>query len=668
MAEIFNTHTFSTNVSKLITSSNNNIKKKDTDSSVRLSCIMDSISNLSDSIKALSTKINVCNSRIESVFDDLEKNQFTDITINKKAHNFSIGEMVSFSKETNTYVKADALINTNFIGIVESIIDVNNVVVKTYGIHKHMSNLMPGKLYYVSEKHPGKLTTIVPSLYESITTPVLLALSSSSGIINFKLNQPYNMSNVVKINITVSDQYFEKYDIVAFDQNIGYVKASVHSDNIIGIVVNITEHNATIVQFGTVTLKDLNVEPGKTYYLSDVPGKFSNKQPITTSNYSVSLFTVLYTDDANNTATIFVKNVNEIEKTSHSITSKFNYDKTQTFSIGDVLMIDTDNSLKKVVANHTIPTERIIGIVSNISESIIEITHYGKVCGLKDLIPGSIYCISDNIKSQSLVEFSLCINYDCRIPVFVANSQTSGFYSLGQKINNCNQASKTRIRQKNHNFKVGNIISINQNNDYVLASAKQCLNIIGIVSKVINSDEFIVTHSGLVKNIDLNANPGTIFYLSQIVPGALTSNINHIENSYILPLLVTSSSDEGYFNLCQPCYNNKTNQNIILTKQPHKFKIGNVLKKNDSELGFSLVTSLDNHDDVVCIVTNVISDFVFEIGFCGKVSGFELTEKPTSGTKIYIDINGTLTLEKSAFHVIVYDKYYDNIHHGFIKI
>jgi hypothetical protein len=108
-------------------------------------------------------------------------------------------------------------------------------------------------------------------------------------------------------------------------------------------------------------------------------------------------------------------------------------------------------------------------------------------------------------------------------------------------------AIEVSILQSSHGFSVGNFIRYN-GTSYVKADATTVSNasVIGMVSKILDNDNFVLTFSGKVIGVT-GLIAGTIYYLSA-TPGAFTSTAPSIRK----PVLLAVSSSVGYlagFNL-----------------------------------------------------------------------------------------------------------------------
>jgi hypothetical protein len=93
------------------------------------------------------------------------------------------------------------------------------------------------------------------------------------------------------------------------------------------------------------------------------------------------------------------------------------------------------------------------------------------------------------------------------------------------------------VTQNSHGFSVGNVLKVSGTNTFALAQADTQGNsrAVGIVTQVVNANEFVLTLQGRMTSGVPAAAAGTIMYLSDSVAGALTSTA---PASNVTPVLV----------------------------------------------------------------------------------------------------------------------------------
>ena len=105
------------------------------------------------------------------------------------------------------------------------------------------------------------------------------------------------------------------------------------------------------------------------------------------------------------------------------------------------------------------------------------------------------------------------------------------------------------VNQANHGFSIGNILYFN-GTSYVRALAENSAksNVVGIVSRIINMNNFTLLTSGLITSLS-GLIPGAVYYLSDVVSGALTTTAPTANNTVQKVMLVAISSTSGYYNI-----------------------------------------------------------------------------------------------------------------------
>lgn len=105
------------------------------------------------------------------------------------------------------------------------------------------------------------------------------------------------------------------------------------------------------------------------------------------------------------------------------------------------------------------------------------------------------------------------------------------------------------VHQVAHGFSIGDVLRFDGAN-YVLAQADSEINaeVVGMVSYIVDADNFILTQVGYVFGITtISMTPGTLYYLSPSVAGSLTATKPTSSNQVIVPLIISITSDSGFF-------------------------------------------------------------------------------------------------------------------------
>jgi hypothetical protein len=102
--------------------------------------------------------------------------------ISQNSHGFVIGDVVRF--DGTSYVKASATTEAagEVYGIVSAVGGVNAFSLTTYGYVSGLTGLVAGTTYYLSET-AGALTATEPTTFGTVSKPILLADSTTSGYV-----------------------------------------------------------------------------------------------------------------------------------------------------------------------------------------------------------------------------------------------------------------------------------------------------------------------------------------------------------------------------------------------------------------------------------------------------------------------------------------------------
>ena len=106
-----------------------------------------------------------------------------------------------------------------------------------------------------------------------------------------------------------------------------------------------------------------------------------------------------------------------------------------------------------------------------------------------------------------------------------------------------------QITQANHGFTLGQVIMFN-GTEWALALADDLADAaaIGMVSYVIDTNDFIMTTNGYVDDLPNTYTPGGVYYLSDVTPGLLTLTAPTMTGHVVKPLFNAVSTTSGYYN------------------------------------------------------------------------------------------------------------------------
>lgn len=103
--------------------------------------------------------------------------------VTQTAHGFSLGSVIYFTGTQYALARADSIVTAEAIGVVSTITDANTFSFTTSGLISGLSGLSTGSIYFVSDVTAGLLTTTAPVSSTSISKPMFVALSNTSGLV-----------------------------------------------------------------------------------------------------------------------------------------------------------------------------------------------------------------------------------------------------------------------------------------------------------------------------------------------------------------------------------------------------------------------------------------------------------------------------------------------------
>lgn len=117
-----------------------------------------------------------------------ESSQSVDKELTQTSHGFIVGDVVRFNG--TMYVKAQANSGTNannVLGLISNVRNVDTFTIRSIGWIGGLTGLTPGSTYFLSSTTAGALTATEPTSSGTISKPMLIAVSTTSGFIfNFR--------------------------------------------------------------------------------------------------------------------------------------------------------------------------------------------------------------------------------------------------------------------------------------------------------------------------------------------------------------------------------------------------------------------------------------------------------------------------------------------------
>jgi len=107
--------------------------------------------------------------------------------VTQVSHGFSVGQIVYLNGSTYALAKADAVNTAETTGIVSNIYSADIFQMTEIGYVKGLSGLTAGTVYFLSDTVSGALTATEPTVIGSVTKPMLLADTTTSGyVLNYR--------------------------------------------------------------------------------------------------------------------------------------------------------------------------------------------------------------------------------------------------------------------------------------------------------------------------------------------------------------------------------------------------------------------------------------------------------------------------------------------------
>ncbi len=103
--------------------------------------------------------------------------------VNQSSHGFAVGDWLYNNAGTYTAAQADDADTAEVVGVVVEVKDANNFVIQTGGKVTGLSGLTAGTVYFLSDSSAGDITATEPTAENSFSKPVLIADSTTSGVV-----------------------------------------------------------------------------------------------------------------------------------------------------------------------------------------------------------------------------------------------------------------------------------------------------------------------------------------------------------------------------------------------------------------------------------------------------------------------------------------------------
>jgi hypothetical protein len=149
---------------------------------------------------------------------------------NQNGHGFAVNDVVRFNGTIFVKAQADSVVNAEALGIVVEVVDVNNFKLQSGGFCENLSGFTAGTVYFLSDVTAGLLQSAEPTDDGTISKPLFIALSATTGyFFNFRGLQ-VGPSNSVYSSFTNADL---TDNVLTITHNLGrkYVAVTIIDDN-----------------------------------------------------------------------------------------------------------------------------------------------------------------------------------------------------------------------------------------------------------------------------------------------------------------------------------------------------------------------------------------------------------------------------------------------------
>lgn len=119
--------------------------------------------------------------------------------VTQASHGFAVGNAVYHTGSAWAKAKADAVGTAEALGIVSSVPDTGTAQITMAGYISGLSGLTAGTVYFLSDSTAGALTATEPSTEGYVSKPMLVALSTTTGIVINYRGKSIPSSSTIKL-------------------------------------------------------------------------------------------------------------------------------------------------------------------------------------------------------------------------------------------------------------------------------------------------------------------------------------------------------------------------------------------------------------------------------------------------------------------------------------
>jgi hypothetical protein len=281
-------------------------------------------------------------------------------SVTQTTHGLAVGDVIRLNGTSYIKAQANSAANAEAVGIVNAVADTNNFTFTTDGLITGLSSLTAGSVYFLSAATAGLLTATAPSTAGQIRKAMLVATTTTAGIIvnyiGVEVGNSIANGNALVNEITQTAHGLAVGDVVRLN-GTSYTKAqanTVTNAEAVGIVSAVPgANNFTFVTEGKITgLSGLTA--GSVYFLSAATaGLLTATAPSTAGQINKPMLV------ADTTTSGYVVNYrgNVVPSSGGTgvVAAWVNFDGTATVAIREAYNVSsiTDNNTGDYTANFT---------------------------------------------------------------------------------------------------------------------------------------------------------------------------------------------------------------------------------------------------------------------------------------------------------------------------
>lgn len=297
------------------------------------------------------------------------------------------------------------------------------------------------------------------------------------------------------------------------------------------------------------------------------------------------------------------------------------------FTLGQALRLTGSNTYGLAQANST-GTASVAGIVGMVVDAnTFVLVTAGVITGVSGFTPGAQYYLDAAIAGNNTT-----VAPSIAVPIFMAISATVILVQIGSALGgNLSPPSsiQAKVSQASHGFTVGQVLQYNTGGNYILAEANSPLTdaAIGVVTSVIDSNNFIITFAGLCTLSGLT--DGSIYYLSDATPGAMVTTPTLADSMQI----GYAMNGNAFVVAISPTLGQAQQTGRLITQAAHGFATGQVVYYDVGSSSYGLAVADGSKKQAVA---GVVGDVPSTSQFFLTIGGMVRQTTVSIGSQVYL--------------------------------